>query len=318
MKFRDFQLPDKIKWIEEKENYGKFVCEPFERGYGHTIGNSLRRILLASMEGAVITQVKIAGAQHEYSSLEGIKEDVLEILFNLKRLRFKLFTEDSQRITLIADGEKTVTGKDFELNESVKLLNPDEYIATLDENGKLNMEVQVERGRGYSRAEERIDKMTSVGEIPVDAAFSPIRRVNYEVENARVGQTTNYDKLVLEVWTDGSVSPREAVAYAAQILGKTLKVFSIPEAEDIELGVEETKAKEAQEVKDMPIEDLEMGARIINSLKRGGINTVLNLLEKTEKDLLKIEKVGEKTVEELKNKLESINKDKGLELKLKE
>jgi len=318
MKFRDFQLPQKIKWLEETDTYGKFSCEPFERGYGHTIGNSLRRILLASMEGAVITTVKIDGALHEFAALEGVKEDAMEIVFNLKQLRFKVYTEEGQRITLDVSEEKQVTGKDFKLNESIALLNPDTHIATLDENGKLKIEAFVERGRGYSPASQRIEKVTTIGEIPVDAAFSPVKKVNYNVENARVGQATDYDRLILEVWTDGSVKPKDSVAYASQILKKSLSVFDIPEVEEVELGegiaVEKEKEKD---IKDMPIEELKISTRVENSLKRENIETVGDLLEKNEKDLLKIEKVGAKSIEEIREKLEKVNNERGVQLELK-
>jgi DNA-directed RNA polymerase subunit alpha len=317
MKFRDFQLPNKIKWLTEEDNYGKFVCEPFERGYGHTIGNSLRRILLASMEGSVITSVKIEGVQHEYSTIDGIHEDVLEIIFNLKKLRFKLYTEDSQIIYLEAKAAGQLKASDFKLNESIELYNPDTYIATLDNNAKLSVEAIVERGRGYSLASDRMNLVTSIGEIPLDAAFSPVKKVNYDVENARVGQTTDYDKLVLEVWTDGSVSPRESIAYASQILEKTLKVFSIPEIEEIELGEEASKEKDTEEIKNITIEDLNIGSRVTNSLVHAGINTIGQLIEKTEKEILDIDKLGQKSLVDIKNKLSDINEEKGVNLQLK-
>jgi DNA-directed RNA polymerase subunit alpha len=317
MKFRDFQLPSKIKWLDEKENYGKFSCEPFERGYGHTIGNSLRRILLASMEGAVITSVKIEGAEHEYSTIEGVKEDVLEIIFNLKQLRFKLYSKESQRITLEVSGEKKVKAKDFKLNESIELFNADANIATLDENAKLYIEAIVERGRGYSVASTRQEKVSTIGEIPLDAAFSPVWKVNYDVQNARVGQATDYDKLVLEVWTDGSVKPRESIAYASQILKKTLNVFEISEVEEIELGEDATREGEEEEARNMPVESLEIGTRITNSLRQAGVKLVGELLEKTESDILKIEKVGKKSIDEINAKLAEINAEKGTKFELK-
>jgi len=317
MKFRDFQLPNKIKWLTETNDYGKFACEPFERGYGHTIGNSLRRILIASMEGSVITSVKIEGVHHEYSTVDGIREDVLEMIFNLKKLRFKLYTEDSQTIYLEAKGASELKASDFKLNESIELYNPDTHIATLDNNAKLSIEATVERGRGYSLASDRMNMVTSIGEIPMDAAFSPIKKVNYDVENARVGQTTDYDKLVLEVWTDGSVSPRESIAYASQILGKTLKVFDISEIEEIELGEEASKEKDAEEIKNITIEDLNIGSRVTNSLVHAGINTIGHLIEKTEKEILEIDKLGQKSLVDIKNKLSDINEERGLKLQLK-
>lgn len=317
MKFRDFQLPDKIKWLEEKDNYGKFSCEPFERGYGHTIGNSLRRILLASMGGAVITSVKIDGVEHEYSTIEGIKEDVLEIIFNLKQVHFKLYAEDSQDITLEVSGEKEVKAEDFKLNESIEILNPSAHVATLGENGKLCLQATVTRGRGYSFASARQENIVTIGEIPVDAAFSPVKKVSYDVENARVGQMTNYDKLILEVWTDGSVKPRESIAYAAQILKKTLDIFEVPEVEEIELGEAVIKEKEEEEIKNMAIEDLKVNTRVVNSCRQTGIKTLGDLLEKTEKEILELEKIGKRSIAEIKAKLEEINIEKSTHFKLK-
>lgn len=317
MKFRDFQLPDRIKWIKEEKNYGKFICEPFERGYGHTVGNSLRRILLASMEGAVITSVKIEGVQHEYSTIKGVKEDTLEIIFLLKQLRFKIFSEESQTITLDVTGINKVTAKEFKLNESVQLLNPDAYVADIGENGSLFIEAVIERGRGYTPASDRQEKITSVGEIPLDAAFSPVKKVNYDVESARVGQTIGYDKLVMEIWTDGSVTPKDSVAYASQILKKLLYVFEIPEIEEIELGAEAAREKDEEEIKNMLIEDMKIGTRVINSLKTSAVNTLGELLECTEGDLLKLEKVGQKSVDDIKERLNQISEEKNIELKLK-
>ncbi|MBN2407965.1 MAG: DNA-directed RNA polymerase subunit alpha [Elusimicrobia bacterium] len=317
MKFRDFQLPQKIEWIEEKEDYGKFECEPFERGYGHTIGNSLRRILLSSMEGAVITSVKIDGVLHEYSSIKGVKEDALEIVFNLKQLRFKLFTEDSQTVVLETSGKKTVTGKDFKLNQSVELLNPDIYIATLNENGKMYMEATIEKGRGYSLAADRQEKVTAIGEIPIDAAFSPVKKVNYSVENARVGQATDYDKLITEIWTDGNVKPKEAVAYAAQILKKSLVVFDIPAIEDIELGQDNLVAAAAEDVSALPLEALKISTRTENLLARANIKSIGDLVSKSEDEISNIEKVGKKSIDEILEKLEEFSKERNIDLKLK-
>ncbi|MFH1414935.1 MAG: DNA-directed RNA polymerase subunit alpha [Elusimicrobiota bacterium] len=317
MKFRDFQLPNKIKWIVEEDNYGKFACEPFERGYGHTVGNSLRRILLASMEGAVITAIKIDGVQHEYTAMEGVKEDVLEIIFNLKQLRFKLYTEEQQRIQLNVSNKSNVKAADFVLNESVELYNPDAHIATLDKNGKLSMEATIEKGRGYSLASRRQELVTSIGEIPLDAAFSPVRKVNYDVENARVGQATDYDKLVMEIWTDGSIKPSETVAYAAQILKKSIDVFEISDLEEIELGEEAVREKDQEEILNMQIEEMHIGTRIMNSLRQADIKTVGELIEKTEGEILKLDKVGKKSIDEITEKLKKINEEKGTDFKLK-
>ncbi len=322
MKFRDFQLPQKLEWIEEKKNYGKFTCEPFERGYGHTIGNSLRRILLASLEGAVITSIKINNVPHEYAVIEGIKEDVLEIILNLKQLRFKLFTEESQTIKLEASGSKNIKGGDFKLNESVELMNPEKSIATLDENAKLEIEATVERGRGYMPASERYGDLEKPGIIPLDADFAPVKKVNYEVENARVGQATDYDRLLMEIWTDGSVNVSEAITYSAKILKKTIEIFEEEKVEEIQFkekeeDEEEPKESEDDKVKELPLEDLKISTRIENSLKRDGITKIGDLVERNVESILKIDKVGEKSLSEIKDKIEEMNKERGVNFELK-
>lgn len=212
MKFRDFQLPRNIKWTEEKDDYGRFESEPFERGYGNTIGNSLRRILLASMEGAVITSINIEGVDHEFSTLEGMREDITELILNLKGLRFKLYTNEPQRIAMEVNSAKEITGSDFKLNQSINLLNPGKKLAHIEEETTLKMEAVVERGRGYQAVAERTKEIEIVGEIAIDAMFSPIKKISYDVENSRVGQRTDYDKLIMDIWTDGSIKPSEAAS----------------------------------------------------------------------------------------------------------
>ncbi|MFC2061975.1 DNA-directed RNA polymerase subunit alpha [Elusimicrobiota bacterium] len=317
MKFSDFQLPRKIEWLEEKDNYGKFSCEPFERGYGNTIGNSLRRILLASIEGAVITSVKIDGVSHEYSTIDGVREDVLEIVLNLKQLRFKLHTEEEQIIALEVNGKKAIKGKDFKLNQSVELLNPSVHIANIDDNGKLFMEATIEKGRGYSLASDRQEKVTDIGEIPIDASFSPVNKVNYDVENARVGQSIEYDRLIMEIWTDGNLRPSEALAYSAQILGKTMRVFEVSTIEQIELGERgnEVTAEEG-EVEALPLEALKISTRIENLLERAGLKSIGDLLEKTEDEIANIEKIGRKSVDEILEKIEKFNSERNYNLQL--
>lgn len=322
MKFRDFQLPRKIKWAEKSDDYGRLVCEPFERGYAHTIGNSMRRVLLASLEGAVITSVNIEGAPHEYASLPGVKEDILEIIFNLKQLRFKLFTEESQRIKLEVSGKESASGADFVLNEAVKLMNPEVHIAELDGSSSLKLEAVVSRGRGYLPASERQGEMDMPGEIPVDAAFSPVSKVNYRVENARVGQATDFDRLILELWTDSSVKPDEAVAYVAQIITQVLDIFQIPEAEEIELGPDEEEAEEAEAEKEfdlgeLPLEELKIPTRILNSLRRGGVRSVEDLVTKREKEIMEIEKIGDKSMDEIREKMDEFGKERGVSLEFK-
>ncbi|NLB35319.1 MAG: DNA-directed RNA polymerase subunit alpha [Elusimicrobia bacterium] len=318
MKFRDFQLPQKIKWIEKTDKYGKFVCEPFERGYAHTVGNSLRRILLASLEGAVITSLKIEGVPHEYASIEGVKEDVLEIISNLKLLRFKVYTEEGQTISLNVSGQGEVTGADFKLNESINLLNPDVHVATLDNNASLSIEAVVERGRGYMFAGDMQKDIDTVGVIPVDASFSPVSKVNYRVENARVGQATDFDKLTFELDTDASISPEEAVAYAAQVMSRVMEIFNIPDIEEIELGEKEEEAQESEEedLINLPIDSLMISTRVLNSLKRAGISTIYDLISKREKEVMEIDKVGDKSMEEIREQLEKFSKERGVSFEL--
>ncbi|MGM0568001.1 MAG: DNA-directed RNA polymerase subunit alpha [Elusimicrobiota bacterium] len=316
MEIRDFKIPTKIKWQELDDKYGKLAGEPFEKGYGHTIGNSLRRILLSSMEGAVITSLKIDGAPHEFSSIEGIKEDVIEIIFNLKQLRFKLYNKQPQRITLNYEGKGEVKGADFKLNESIKLMNPDAHIATLNENAKLNMEVVVESGRGYVPASERQDDVSEIGVIPVDAAFSPVKKVNYDVEIARVGQDLDYDRLVLEVWTDGSINPPEAVAYASEILKETTEAFKIPGIE-VELGPEEEAPEEIDEsMLKLPVQELDLSTRLCNILKASKVKTLGELAEKTEEEIKNMPGLGDKYMNELREKMEKFNKEKESDIQL--
>lgn len=319
MKFRDFQLPRDINWLEKEDDYGKFSCEPFERGYGHTVGNSLRRILLASLEGAAITSVKVDGVLHEYSTIEGVKEDVLEIIFNLKDLRFKVHTEHEQTITLEVSGGKTVTGADFKLNQSIDLLNPDKKIATLDDKGELKLEAVVSRGRGYSPGDERRDEITTEGEIPIDASFSPIKKVNYDVENARVGQTTDYDKLIMEIWTDGGVPPEEAVAYAAEIMINTMSIFQVGQVEEVELGEDVDRVQDKiDKLKRLPVNELKLSTRVVNALKASEINTIGDILTHSRDELSGVDKIGKKAMEEIENKLEEIEKENEVPLEFKE
>ncbi len=319
MKFRDFQLPRDIDWIEKKDDYGKFSCQPFERGYGHTVGNSLRRILLASLEGAAITSVKVEGVLHEYSTIEGIKEDVLEIIFNLKKLGFKLYTEHEQTITLQTSGDKVVTGDDFKLNQSVDILNPKIKIATLDDKAQLKIEAEVSRGRGYSPGEERKDKANEPGVIPVDASFSPIKKVKYDVQNARVGQTTDYDKLIMEIWSDGSVTPEEAVAYGAEIIIDTMSIFKIPEVEEVELGEDVDRVQDKiDKLKRMPVNELKLSTRVANALNASDINTIGDILAHTREKLSEVDKIGKKAMEEIESKLEEMEKENEVPLEFSE
>src|SRR3989338_5262296 len=235
MKLQDFILPEKIEFEKEKlsDRYGKFVAEPFERGYGHTIGNSLRRILLSSLEGAAVTAVRVQGAPHEYSVVRGVQEDVMEIILNLKRLRFKMYSQNPETLKLSVSRKGEVTAEDFQPNQNVEVINKDLVIAHLDPGGKLDLEVEVSRGRGYLPSERNSRPGRPIDSIAADALFSPVTKVYYEVENARVGQITDYDRLILEVWTDGSIAPIDAMAYSAKILKDSLSVFIPVEEEKI-------------------------------------------------------------------------------------
>ena len=219
-KAKDFQMPKKLQYDPKKitDTYGKFVAEPLERGFGTTLGNSLRRVLLSSLEGSAVTAIKISGVQHEFSSIPGVVEDTTDLILNLKEVRLKLHTDKSKTLLLKAKGPGEVTAKDIEADAEVEILNPDLHLATIDKNGKLELEMRARRGRGYVSSDKNKEPGQSIGVVPIDSVFSPIRKVNFKVENARVGQETDYDKLVLEVWTDGSIRPDDAVAHAAKLL----------------------------------------------------------------------------------------------------
>ncbi len=317
MKFRDFQLPRNIKWTEEKDDYGRFESEPFERGYGNTIGNSLRRILLASMEGAVITSINIEGVDHEFSTLEGMREDITELILNLKGLRFKLYTNEPQRIAMEVNSAKEITGSDFKLNQSINLLNPGKKLAHIEEETTLKMEAVVERGRGYQAVAERTKEIEIVGEIAIDAMFSPIKKISYDVENSRVGQRTDYDKLIMDIWTDGSIKPSEAVAYAAEILKDTMKVFKIFEMEEIELGADSSFQKEKiKKIKRLPLEELKIATRISNALRNASLKTIGDLTDISVEEISRIDKIGVKSVEEIENKVKAFAKERKVELEI--
>ncbi len=295
----------------DDNRYGKFICEPLERGYGTTFGNSLRRMLLSSLEGAAVTSIRIDGVLHEFSTIPGVRDDVTNIVLNLKQLCLKMEGNEPKVIRIDAEGEKEVTAADIICDADIEVLNPDLHIATLNEDGKLKIEMTVERGRGYVPADKNKKPDDTIGVIPIDSIFSPVQRVNYTVQDTRVGNVTDYDKLILEVWTDGSMRPEEAVSKAAGILVMHLKLFQnmdgIPEEEE----VEETTFPEEEEdtsskVLDMTIEDLDLSVRSFNCLKRANINTVADLTAKTEDDMMKVRNLGRKSLEEVKKKLEDL------------
>ena len=308
----DIEKPKiEIAEISDDNRYGKFICEPLERGYGTTFGNSLRRMLLSSLEGAAVTSIRIDGVLHEFSTIPGVRDDVTNIVLNLKQLCLKMEGNEPKVIRIDAEGEKEVTAADIICDADIEVLNPDLHIATLNEDGKLKIEMTVERGRGYVPADKNKKPDDIIGVIPIDSIFSPVQRVNYTVQDTRVGNVTDYDKLILEVWTDGSMRPEEAVSKAAGILVMHLKLFQnmdgIPEEEE----VEETTFPEEEEdtsskVLDMTIEDLDLSVRSFNCLKRANINTVADLTAKTEDDMMKVRNLGRKSLEEVKKKLEDL------------
>lgn len=288
--------------------YGKFVIEPLERGYGITLGNSLRRVLLSSLPGAAITSVKIENVLHEFSTIPGVLEDTTEIILNLKQLSLKIHSDEPQVSTIAASGAGEVTAGDIRVPPDVEILNPDLHIATLEEDGSLYMEMTAVNGRGYVPADRNKEPGQPIGVIPVDSLFSPIRRVNYTVEDTRVGQHTDYDKLTIEVWTDGSIEPDEAISLGAKILAKHLSLFinlteKVDEVEILDEKEEDDKAK----IMEMTIEELDLSVRSYNCLKRAGINTVYELVQKTEEEMMKVRNLGKKSLEEVTIKLAELN-----------
>jgi DNA-directed RNA polymerase subunit alpha len=294
-------------YSDENKDYGKFVVEPLERGYGTTLGNSLRRILLSSLPGAAVTSVKIDGILHEFSTIPGVKEDVTEIILNLKKLAVRINGGNSKRVIINAVGPKIVTAGDIISDSDLEIFNPDLHIATLEENATLVMEINISRGRGYVPAEQNKTESMPIAVIPVDSIYTPVRKVNFSVENTRVGQVTDYDKLILEVWTDGSITPKEGVSIGAKIMQEHLKLFidltDSMEAMEIMVEKEEDQKEKALE---MTIEELELSVRSFNCLKRAGINTVEELTHRTEEDMMKVRNLGKKSLDEVKNKLEEL------------
>ncbi|SKA82327.1 DNA-directed RNA polymerase subunit alpha [Clostridium sp. USBA 49] len=307
----------KIECVELKEDgtYGKFVVEPLERGYGITLGNALRRILLSSLPGAAATSVRIENVLHEFSSVQGVKEDVTELILNIKSLALKMNGEGPSTIYIDANGEGEVTGADIKTDGNVEIVNKDLHIATLDEDGKLYMEITVDRGRGYvSQTKNKKDNLP-INTIPVDSIYTPVKRVNFNVENTRVGQITDYDKLTLEVWTNGTIKPDEAIGLSAKILIEHFKLFMTltDQANNVEIMVEKEEDKK-EKVLEMTIEELDLSVRSYNCLKRAGINTVQELTQRSIDDMMKVRNLGKKSLEEVEQKLATL----GLSLKQSE
>ncbi|HMM69617.1 MAG TPA: DNA-directed RNA polymerase subunit alpha [Gudongella oleilytica] len=298
--------------LSEDGSYGKFVVEPLERGYGTTLGNSLRRVLLSSLPGAAVSSVKFQGVLHEFATVPGVLEDVPEIILNIKEIAAKMYTEEPVTMIIDAEGPQVVTAGDIATGMDVEIVNKDQYIATVNEDGRLYIELELIRGRGYSIAEKNKKDSQPVGVIPVDSSFTPVTKVNYHVENTRVGQITDYDKLVLEVWTNGTMSADEATSLGAKILTEHLNLFIglTEHVGDVEIMVEKEEDKK-EKVLEMTVEELDLSVRSYNCLKRAAINTVEELTQKTEDDMMKVRNLGKKSLEEVQRKLAEL----GLSLK---
>ena len=307
----EFERPNiKCLEIDNETNYAKFVCEPLERGYGVTIGNSLRRILLSSLPGAAITSVKIEGVVHEFSTIPNVVEDVPEIIVNLKMVRLKLHENEEKTIRIDVKGEGEVKAGDIITDSSVEVLNPDLHIATLSEGAHLQMEMTVDMGRGYNSAEKNKKENQPLGVLPIDSIYTPVKKVNYAVENTRVGQNIDYDKLTIELWTDGSLAPYEALSLAAKVMTGHLELFiDLSEtAKNTQVMIEKEENKK-EKVLEMTIEDLELSVRSFNCLKRAGISTVEDITNMTEPEMMKVRNLGKKSLDEVTAKLHSLGLD---------
>ncbi|MDD6188010.1 MAG: DNA-directed RNA polymerase subunit alpha [Clostridiales bacterium] len=286
------------------DSYGKFIIEPLERGYGTTLGNSLRRMLLSSLEGTAITSVKIAGVAHEFSTIPGVKEDVTEIVLNLKSVIARLHCEGSKTVYIEATGEGEITAGDIKADAEVEVLNPELHIATLGPDATLNMEMTISKGRGYVSAERNKLPQQIIGVIPIDSIYTPVIKVNYSVENTRVGNMTDYDKLTIEVWTDKTITARDAISLAARILCDHFTLFTdLSESMGSKSTVVEKSENTRDKVLDMTIEELDLSVRSFNCLKRANINTVADLISKTEDEMIKVRNLGRKSLEEVIHKL---------------
>jgi len=307
----EFEKPNiKCLEIDDEKKYAKFVCEPLERGYGITIGNSLRRILLSSLPGCAIKSVKIDGAQHEFTTIPNVVEDVPELILNLKMVRIKMDKNEEKTLRINFEGEGEVKAGDIITDGTVEILNPDLHIATVSKGGKLVMEMIADMGRGYNTAEKNKTPNQPIGVIAIDSIYSPVKKVNYSVENTRVGQMVDYDKLTIELWTDGSLEPYEALSLAAKVLTEHLKLFvDLSEtAKNTQIMIEKEENKK-EKILEMPIDDLELSVRSFNCLKRSGISTVGDLANKTETDMMKVKNLGKKSLEEVIAKLHDLGLD---------
>ncbi len=301
----EFEKPNIYK-VEETDNYGKFVVEPLERGYGTTLGNSLRRVMLASLPGAAITSIQIDGVLHEFSTVQGVTEDVTQIILNLKQVALKIDSEDAKDLEIDVKGPAEVTAADIQGDGDVTILNSDLHIATVSDGAELHVKMTADKGRGYSSADDNKTRMEglAIGVLPIDSIYTPIERVNYTVENTRVGQSNDYDKLTFDVWTNGSLTPTEAISLAAKILTEHLTMFvNLTEEAQVTQVMVEREETHQEKVLDKTIEELDLSVRSYNCLKRADIQTVKDLTERTEADMMKVRNLGTKSLDEIKLKL---------------
>ncbi len=319
---RSFEVPKKLVCDEESltEDYGRFIAEPFERGYGVTIGNSLRRVLISSLEGAAVTSIKLEGAAHEFTTVPGVVEDITEIVLNIKRVVLRSHTRTPKTLRIEVDQKKLITAKDIITDDTVEVMNPDQPIATLTKNVPFRMELEVQKGRGYVPADRNKKEGQPIGVVAIDSIFSPVKKVNFHVEDTRVGQMTDYDKLILEVWTNGGMSPKEAVLYASNILQRHLDVFvnfgKLPE-EDMEVDLQDDKEKELYKKLSKPVSELELSVRSANCLREAHIKTIGELVRKTEAEMLKYRNFGKKSLTEISNLIKEMGLNFGTEVDLK-
>jgi len=319
MLWKGFQRPKRLDFERETltDRFGRFYAQPFERGFGTTIGNALRRVLLSSIEGAAITAVQIDGVLHEFSPIKGVVEDATDIILNLKQLPLKCHVDYTKTLTVRVDKPGPVRAKDIEVDQDVEILEPEAHIATVSEGGKLHMQLRVKRGRGYVAADRNFDEDLGIGWIPIDSVHSPVKKVNYLVEAARLGQTTDYDKLTLEVWTNGSVTPGDAVSLAAKLVRDHLNIFinlDDDEDEEVDIATEPARIGVANEHLDKSVEELELSVRSYNCLKNANIRTIRELVQKTETDMLKTKNFGRKSLNEIKEILQTMGLSLGMKL----
>jgi DNA-directed RNA polymerase subunit alpha len=319
MLWKGFQRPKRLDFERETltDRFGRFYAQPFERGFGTTVGNALRRVLLSSIEGAAITAVQIDGVLHEFSPIKGVVEDATDIILNLKQLPLKCHVDYTKTLTVRVDKPGPVRAKDIEVDQDVEILEPEAHIATVSEGGKLHMQLRIKRGRGYVAADRNFDEDLGIGWIPIDSVHSPVKKVNYLIEAARLGQTTDYDKLTLEVWTNGSVTPGDAVSLAAKLVRDHLNIFiNLDDDEDEEIDVTSEPARigVANEHLDKSVEELELSVRSYNCLKNANIRTIRELVQKTETDMLKTKNFGRKSLNEIKEILQTMGLSLGMKL----